>query len=237
MTHSPPPFPDRLRQRLRPPKPRLRVILLALLPALVLLLPSWRLRAVEIVPFAGLPPSTQASSRTMIGTPVILLDLSFFKRQADSWPAVRSADVVFELPGTLKVSTRPAAAAASVVVAEGWHGVTNDGRLCGQLTEPKNPVLHGFSHQPTALKTALHIVRRIESSAGTVALSARSLLPGSLEIELQSPDAHQSAILVRAARQPTAAEGWWSRRMLRGEGAWSEVDLRFEDRAIVGGAL
>ncbi|MCP4896810.1 MAG: hypothetical protein GY906_07525 [bacterium] len=237
MTLHPPPFPDRLRHRLDPPRPRLRVILSALLPGLLLLLPLWRVHSVEVISCQGLPESAVASCLTMIDTPVILLNLDYFRRQTDTWPGVRSADVAFDLGGTLTVKAHPAAAQASTAVANSWHGVTKDGYLSGRLDGPKAPVLYGFAHDPDKLKTALAIVRRVETAFGANAISARPLLPGSLELELQLPSESDHKILARVGREATASEVWWCQQMNRGDGPWSHVDLLYEDRVIIGGAL
>lgn len=237
MTLSPPPFPARLRQRMKRPKPRLRVILTALFPALLLLIPQWRLDYVDVTGCEFLPEDILSSCRILEGTAIVLLDLGYFRRQIDSWPTVQSADVAFELPGTVRITARPATSQASVAIAHNWHGVTGDGRLCGRLDTPRNPILHGFAHRRKVLHGALQTVRRIESASSLQALSATALLPGDLEIHLQSRTDSARSIEVRATRRPTSAERWWSAQLATDAAPWTKVDLRFENRAIVGGAL
>jgi cell division septal protein FtsQ len=207
-----------------------------LLPLLALTIPGWKTRTVEIVPCPGLPECVAQTARSYQGSPAVLLDLDYFRRLAEAWPQIHSVEVHFQLPGTLRIHARPTQPSATVEVAGHWHGVTERGFLCGRRENLIEPTLTGFDHRSRSLRQALAVANRLEDSTGWQATEVRRILPGDLEVELRTARNHDRTVTARLSLSPTTAERWWLQLARTGQERWGRVDLRRNDRIVVGEA-
>jgi len=224
MTPLPPPIPDRLRPR--PTRRRRRAAWLLLAPLLLAPLAVWRIRTVEVVGCPGLPASMCASLRQLEGTWPCVLPLGWIRSRVEAWPGVAGVRIRLELPGTLRITARPATLAGSVRVGRGWHGVSTDGRLGQRLERPHPPIIEGFSHQQGDLRRALAATRRLRESTGLTPERVRRVLPGDLQITLRLPEPGARLVTVHVAPGGSRAEKAWCEMVLRdppATPAWSDL--------------
>lgn len=226
-------LPDRLRPAASRRRPRGRLALVAMLPACLLLLPLWRVQAVNLTGCPGLPTAVEQSLRDLEGASPLTIDLERIREQVEVWPAVDSVEVHFELPGTVYVTARPATARASVPVGSGWHGVDRSGRLTGALSGPLAPSLEGFRPQAEDLLRGLAVADRLSRATKAEVLAVRRITPSDLELTL---DLDGRPAVVHVTPRPTAAERLWCARAAAGELIWRWADLRWDSRLVLGRA-
>jgi hypothetical protein len=225
-------LPDRLRPRAPRRRTRWQVLAFALLPGVLALVPSWRVRAVEVEGCPALPASVRGSLATLAGTPVALLDLGWVRRQVEVWPGVASVEVRLDLTGALRVGTHASRVEGSVPVGRGWHGVAPDGALAGPMAEERQPVLAGFGHRPDELWRGLEVARRLgRETGGTVSL-VREVTPGDCLVELVLPGG-AAPVVVHVQPKATESERFWCRQVRAGARVAPWTDLRAERRLVV----
>ena len=201
-------FADRFRPR--PPRRRASRPWLALvaLAAIPLVIPWWRVQAIEVYGFPGMPVTVT--------------------------PVVESVDVRLQLPGTLAVTATQVAPVGSLPMGRGWQAVAADGTLAGPLASPHPPVLRGFSHRSQDLRRALEVARRLASASGGVTEAVRFVTPADFEVTVRLADG--SAAVVHVQPEETAGERFWCQRALEGDSSMLWADLRWDDRVVAGGA-
>lgn len=226
-----------LPERFRPtPQPRTsprRIVLLALVPALVTLLPLWRLQAVEVSPDTPVPEATRTSLAELEGSPMMLVDLARIHRLVECWPAAHRVDISLSLAGTLTVHASSAETAGSVRRGHGWQAVSVTGQLGARLDAPRTPLLDGFPPSSGELRRALAVVERLgDSGAGEVEL-LRRITPSDLEVHLR-PEGSEAPLVIHVRPEGSAAERAWSEAVRRGSvPAWA--DARSDHRLVVRG--
>jgi hypothetical protein len=160
-------LPDRFRPRpphRRSSRPWVALVTLAAIP---LVIPWWRVQAIEVNGFPGLPDTVTRSLEDLVGGFPLLVDPQWVRQQVEVWPVVETVDVRLELPGTLTVSATQVTPEGCLSVGRGWQAVAADGTLAGPLTSPLPPILTGFPHRPQELRRALGVVHvQPEETAG-----------------------------------------------------------------------
>jgi len=216
---------------------RRRVVLaLAGLGAATALALGWRVDRVEVSACDAVPAGTVASLRALEGSPVLLLSLDWVRRQLEIWPGVVAVEARLVLPGTLRVTARPAVAAGSLRWTRGWRAVAPDGRTGVRIEAPLRPELVGFSADPREVRLGLVVAQRLERASGFAVRRVRRILPGDLEVTLVDAGGEVTAV-AHVTPEGTAAETWWTARLAAGrEARGSRADLRWADRVVVGGS-
>ncbi len=227
-------LPERLRPGLSRRPRRRRLVLLAVVPSLLVLLPWWRIQAVELDGAGRVPAAVAAQLQQLVGTPALAVDLREVRRRVEAWPGIAAVDVHLDLPGRLRVVARPAPPCASVRAGQGWHGVAADGTLAGSLEAPLAPVLDGLPLDPARLREALGIAGRVATASGATVEVVRPVAPADLELTVRTTDGRRIAVLV--GRTAGAAERYWSARVAAGEPPAPWSDARADDRLVIGGA-
>ena len=227
-------LPDRFRPR--PPRRRSRRpwLMLLALAALPITIPWWRVQAIEVHGFPGLPAPVTRSLQDLVGGFPLLVDPQWVRQQVEVWPVVESVDVRLQLPGTLAVSATRVLPEGCLQVGRGWQAVAADGSLAGPLVAPHPPVLTGFSPRTHDLRRALEVARRLASASGGVTELVRFITPTDFEVEVRL--AGGSTAIVHVQPSETAGERFWCERILEGDSTMLWADLRWDDRVIVGGA-
>ncbi len=227
-------LPDRLR-----PRPvrrrRRRVAAPVALVAGLAVLPLWRIDSVEVRPCRGVPNQVVEALGDLEGEPVWAVDLDDVRRRLEVWPAVAGVEVRLELPDRLLVRMRPHRIAGSARVGRGWHGVTLDGGWAGPLPGPVAPIVEGRADGVDDRRRALTVARRLETATGRAVLEARAITPSDLEVHLAATAHDPLGLVARVAPRETAAERWWSGLVASGQTPSRWVDLRWDDRLVVGG--
>lgn len=227
-------LPDRFRPR--PPRRRSSRpwLMLAVLAALPVVIPWWRVQAIEINGFPGLPATVTRSLEDLVGGFPLFVDPQWVRQQVEVWPVVESVDVRLQLPGTLSVSATRVVPEGCLQMGRGWQAVAADGSLAGPLVLPDSPVLKGFSPRAKDLRHALEVARRLASASGGVIEVVRFVTPKDFEVELRLADG--SPAVVHVQPEETAGERFWCRRVLGGDSTMPWADLRWDDRVVAGGA-
>ncbi len=227
-------LPDRFRPR--PPRRRTSRPWLALvaLAAVPLVIPWWRVQAIEVYGFPGLPVTVTRSLEDLVGLFPLLVDPQWVRQQVEVWPAVEFEDVRLQLPGTLAVTATQVAPVGSLPMGSGWQAVAADGTLAGPLASPHPPVLRGFSHRSQDLRRALEVARRLASASGGLTEAVRFVTPADFEVKVRLGDG--SAAVVHVQPEETAGERFWCQRALEGDSSMLWADLRWDDRVVAGGA-
>ncbi len=238
MSSLPPPFPARLRPTpSRRRRVRRRVLLfLGVVAAVTLLALTWRVDRVVVEACDAVPTGTIVSLQALEGTPVILLSLERIRNMLEIWPGVVAVEARLVLPGTLRVTARPAVTAGSLRWARGWRSVAPDGRVGVRLPAPAAPELLGFEAEPQELRLGLVVAQRLERATGLDVRSVRRILPDDLEVVFADGD-ERPAGAVHVTPDGTTAETWWTARRRGGTaaiGTWA--DLRATDRVVAGGS-
>jgi len=226
-------LPDRLRPSAPRRSPRRPSLLLAAIPALLALLaPAWCVNRVEVTADPTLPAAARRSLATLVGTPVVLLDLGWVRAQVESWPGVSSVEVALELPATLRVSSGGVSVEGSRPVGRRWHGVAADGGLAGPLPGPQRPVLEGFAPRPDELLKGLGVARRLELSSGGTVDSVRRLTPADCRVTLRVGGS-DAPVVVHVLPRETEAERFWGRQTRAGVSPAATSDLRSDRRLVL----
>lgn len=226
-------LPERLRPGLSRRPRRRRFALLAVVPGLLVLLPWWRIHAVEVDGSGPVPAAVASQLEQLVGTPALALNLREVRRRVEVWPGIAGVDIHLELPGRLRVVARPAPPSASVRAGWGWHGVAADGTLAGPLGAPLAPVLDGVSLEPAELREALAVAGRVATASGAAVEAVRPVAPADLELRVRTTDGRRLAVLV--GRTAGAAERYWSARVAAGDPPAPWSDARADDRLVIGG--
>jgi len=228
-------LPDRLRPRAPRKRSRKPLLLMAVLPLTLIVVPMWRVQAVDVSGCSGLPPELMTSLDDLVGRPTLAVSPQWVRRQLEAWPAVSAVEVQLELPGTLRISAAHAPAHGSVPVGTRWHAVTASGTLGGNLDAPIEPVLSVTPGSPTDVRRALAVARRIAGQSGGHVRGVRPITPTDFEVDLVPPGTDRPVVL-RVRPEATRAETQWCRLLSQGESSPGWVDLRWDDRVVLGGA-
>ncbi len=227
-------LPDRLRPRSPRRRGRSPVVLVLAVAVLPLLAPWWRLRKVDVIPCDGLPGSAVSALHDLEGRFALGVDPRQVASELEAWPGVATVDVRLNLPATLVVRATPVLPHGSVVSGRRWRAVAEDGRLAGSLAQPLAPVLKGFPRDARDLRKGLEIARRIGGASGRQVESVRRITPVDYEVRLASEPAG-GVVRIWVGATASAAERYWCRRMANGEDGGGWLDLRRDDRVVVGG--
>lgn len=227
-------LPDSVRPRAPRRRGRQPLAFLLAAVALPLLAPWWRLRTVEVTTCDGLPSSAVSALYGLEGQFALAVDPQRLAAGLEEWPAVAEVDVRLSLPGTLEVRATPVLPHGSVAVGRGFRAVAEDGRLAGPLKGACEPVLEGFPRDPPGLGKGLEIARRLGSTSGLEVRTVRLITPTDYEVRLESGRGGR-VFTVWVGAAASAAERYWCRRLAHGDEAVGWVDLRQEDRVVVGG--
>jgi hypothetical protein len=203
------------------------------LAAIPLAIPWWRVQAIEIDGFPGLPVTVTRSLEDLVGGFPLLVDPQWVRQQVEVWPVVESVDVRLQLPGTLSVSATRVAPEGCLPMGRGWQAVAADGTLAGPLESPHPPMLIGFSNRSQDLRRALDVARRLASASGGLTEAVRFVTPADFEVKLRLADGSEAVVHVQP--EETAGERFWCQRTLRGDTTMLWADLRWDDRVVAGG--
>ncbi|MFV2071701.1 MAG: cell division protein FtsQ/DivIB [Thermoanaerobaculales bacterium] len=227
-------LPDRLRPRRPHRAPRRRLVLMTVIPALVLVLPMWRVGEVRVEGCPKLPAVAVRSLNELVGQPALALDLEGIRDSVELWPVVGDVDVRFQLPGTLLVRVAAAEVLGSVRVGRGWHGVCVDGGLAGALTGPRSPVLEGFDGGAADRRQGLDVALRLAAACRRRVIEVERVTPTDLRVLLAAEDGGRT-LTVHVRPEGTDAEGVWCSALAGGtvDGVWA--DLRWSDRMVLSG--
>jgi hypothetical protein len=228
-------LPDRLRPRAPRKRSRKPVLLMAVLPLTLVVLPMWRVQAVDVSGCSGLPSELMVSLDDLVGRPTLAVSPQWVRHQLEAWPAVSAVEVRLDLPGTLRISATHAKAHGSVPVGTKWHAVTASGTLGGNLDAPIEPVLSVTPGNSTDVRRALAVARRIAGQSGGHVRGVRPITPTDYEVDLV-PLGTDRPVLMRVRPEATRAEMQWCRGLTRGESSPGWVDRRWDDRVVLGGA-
>ncbi len=228
-------LPDRLRPRAQRKRSRKPLLLLVVLPLALFVVPMWRVQAVDVSGCSGLPPELMVSLDDLVGRPTLAVSPQWVRHQLEAWPAVSAVEVRLELPGTLHISAAHVTAHGSVPVGTGWHAVTALGTLGGKLNAPIEPVLAVTPGSPTDVRRALAVARRIADQSGGHVRGVRPITPADYEVDLVPPGTDRPVVM-RVRPEATRAERQWCRGLTRRESSPGWVDLRWDDRVVIGGA-
>jgi hypothetical protein len=209
-------------------------LLLVILPAVVALLPWWRVRAVQVEGCPGLPDSVAKSVESLVGRSALEVSPRWVRRQLEVWPAVASVEVQLDLPGTLMVTATPATVSGSVGIGRGWHAVTGDGLVGGILEHPVAPLMVDFPKRAIELRRGLAIAGRVAEASGLQVEVVRSVTPADYQLRLRLPTVGRQ-IVVHVAPEATLGEKYWCKRVAAGAQPSPWSDLRWDDRVVVGG--
>ena len=228
-------LPDRLRPRAPRKRSRKPLLLVVVLSLTLVAIPMWRVQAVDVSGCLGLPPQLMTSLDDLVGRPTLAVSPQWVRHQLEAWPAVSAVEVRLELPGTLRISATHAEPHGSVPVGNGWHAVTASGSLGGILETPIEPVLSVTPGSPAEVRRALAVARRIAGKSGGHVRGVRPVTPADYEVDLVPPGTDRPVVM-RVRPEGTRAEIQWCRGMARGELSPGWVDLRWDDRVVLGGA-
>lgn len=228
-------LPDSLRPHAPRKSSRRPLLLVVLLPAVVSLVPLWRVQAVDVSGCSNLPEVVTASIEELAGRPTLAVSPQWVRHQLEVWPEVASVEVRLELPNTLRVAARRTVPHGSIAVGRGWHSVTEAGAIGGRLDRPFLPVLEGAGCRPEELRRALGVARRIERSTGGRVESVRVVTADAYRVLVRPPD-HDGVVNIQVGPEPTVGERYWTSRVAAGHSPAPWVDLRWDDRVVMGGA-
>jgi len=206
------------------------------LPVLVmvgvlLVLPMWSVRSVEVRGSDVVPESVTTSLDGLVGHMVPLLDLDWLHAVAAAWPAASDVRVHLDLPGRVVVEIYPETPRGSVAVGTGWHAVAADGRLAGVVDGPHAPELVGF-RRPSDRRVAFSVARRLAEASGGDVVSVEQVTPGDFRVELRFDEPSRIST-VHVIPDGTDAERAWC-DLVKTENATVEwADLRWPYRLVM----
>lgn len=229
--------PTFLPESLRPAVPRRRsrrgFVVLSVLPVMLLALPMWRVGEVQVSACPELPATAVRSLEEMVGQPALGLDLEGIRDKVEVWPAVGSVSVVFELPGTLQVRAAAAEVRGSVRVGRSWHGVNENGESVGLSETLVPPALVAFGEKADRAR-GLAAVRRIEKATGARVLEVRRITPADYRLVLTTGDGEPD-VVAHVRPEGSGAETAWGAAFAKGSVPRVWIDLRAQDRMVLGG--
>jgi len=225
-------LPERFRPRVPMRRSRRRFVLPVLaLVGLLLVLPVWTVRSVEIRGGEVLPPSVTTSLEGLVGHLVPLLELDWLHEVAAAWPAASDVRVRLELPGTVVVEIYPETPRGSVAVGTGWHAVAADGRLAGVVEEPNAPELMGF-RRPSDRRVAFSVARRLGEASGGNVVSVEQVTPNDFRVEMRFDELARVST-VHVTPGGTEAERVWCDLVKSEKVAVEWADLRWPHRLVM----
>lgn len=227
-------LPDRFRPNVPRKSSRGPLLAIALVPMTVALFPMWRVQAVDVSGCAGMPAVVRTSLEELAGRPILMVSPERVRHQLEAWPEVAGVEVRLELPGTLRVSAERTVPCGSVGVGRGWHAVTESGGVGGRLDGPLPPVFEGVACRPQEIRRALAVTRRIEKMTGGRVESTRVVTPATYEVRLR-PSKGARTLVMQVGPAATLGEMYWSARVAAGDTSADWVDLRWDDRIVLGG--
>lgn len=226
-------LPDRLRPAAPGRRSRRGFVVLSVVPAILLVLPMWRVNEVEVNGCPELPVAAVQSLAAMVGQPALGLDLQGIRDAVEVWPGVGEVQVDLVLPGTLRVRAAAAEAGGSVRLGRSWHGVGEDGGLVGVLESVVPPVLVEFAEKADRAR-GLAAARRVAGATGAEILEVRRVTPADYRLVLTNSD-EETDVVAHVHPEGSGAEIAWCAAFARKSvpRVWS--DLRAPDRMVLGG--
>ena len=225
-------LPERLRPRVPMRRSRRRFVLPVLVVVgILLVLPMWTVRSVEIRGGDVLPPSVTTSLESLVGHMVPLLELEWLHEVAAAWPAASDVRVHLDLPGTVVVEIYPEASRGSVAIGTGWHAVAADGRLAGVVAVPRTPELVGF-RRPSDRRVALSVARRLAEASGGDVVSVAQVTPSDYRVEIRFAEPSRMST-VHVVPDGTDAERAWCDLVKSERAAVEWADLRWPHRLVM----
>lgn len=226
-------LPDRLRPAAPGRRSRRGLVVLSVVPAMLLVLPMWRVNEVVVNGCPELPVTAVQSLGEMVGQPALGLDLEGIRDGVKVWPGVGEVQVEFVLPGTLRIRAAAAEARGSVRVGQSWHGVGNDGELVGMVDTVVPPVLLEFAGKADRAR-GLAAAQRVAGATGAGVLEVRRITPADYRLVLTTADAEPD-VVAHVRPEGSGAEIAWCSAFAKNSvpRVWS--DLRAPDRMVLGG--
>jgi len=209
---------------------------LLVIPLALALLPRWQVKKVDIQRCPGVPERLGGTLMSLVGTPVVLLDLDWVRNAVDVWPGVAGVEVRLKRLGTLSVKAYAAGVAGSLAVGRGWRAVCPDGTLGPRLDARRDPVLVNFPRRPERLREGLSVAERLARELGRPVESVRRVMPDDFEVVFARRPGDRRPFAVHVAARASGGERMMG-AMVR-SGALQDIgwaDLRQEDRLVVGG--
>jgi hypothetical protein len=208
--------------------------MVAVVPLALAVLPMWKVQAVDASRCEGLPDEVTTSLQDLVGRPAIAVSPQWVRHQLEIWPAVSAVEVRLELPATLHVAAKATDAQGSVPVGRRWHAVTRTGSVGGALDHPLEPVLEGTACRPESIRTALSVARRIQAATAAHVELVREVTPADYLVRV-SVSGGSRTVEMHVRPEATAGEVYWCHRIAADDAAASWVDLRWDDRLVLGG--
>lgn len=227
-------LPDRFRPHAPRRASRRPLLALALAPMALALLPLWRVQAVDVSGCADVPAVVRDSLEDLEGRPAVTVSPQWVRRQLEMWPEVATVEVRLELPSTLKVSAKRTVPHGSAAIGRGWYAITELGAVGGRLDGPIFPVIEDISCSPLEMRRALAVSRRIQEATGGQVESVRLVTPSAYEVRLR-PAHEERQVIMHVGPDATDAERYWAARVAAGDAPANWVDLRWDDRVVLGG--
>ncbi len=226
-------LPDRLRPVAPARRSRRGFVAFSVVPLMLLALPMWRVSEVEVDGCPKLPVAAIQSLEEIVGQPALALDLEGIRESVEMWPGVGAVQVVFELPGTLRIRAAAAEIRGSVRVGRSWHGVGDDGEFVGVAETVVPPVLVAFGGKADRAR-GLEAVRRIERASGARVIEVRRVTPADYRLVLTTGD-DDIDVVAHVRPEGSGAEIAWCSAFAKGEMPRVWIDLRAADRVVFGG--
>lgn len=225
-------LPERLRPRVPLRRSRRRFLLPVLvIVGVLLVLPMWSVRSVEILGSNVVPASVTTSLDGLVGHMVPLLDLDWLHEVAAAWPSASDVRVHLELPGKVVVEIYPETPRGSVAVGRGWHAVAADGRLAGVVDGPSAPELVGF-RRPSDRRVAFSVARRLTEASGGEVVAVEQVTPSDYRVEMRFDGPSRTAT-VHVIPEGTDAERAWCDLVKSENAAVEWADLRWPHRLVM----
>ena len=120
----------------------------SLVPMTLVLVPLWRVRAVDVSGCAGLPAAVRSSIEELEGRPALMVSPQWVRRQLEVWPEVAAVEVRLELPKHPEGLRVTLGSPRIGDDRSGWHAVTESGAVGGRLDGPIFPVLEDIPVGP-----------------------------------------------------------------------------------------
>ena len=112
--------------------------------------------------------------------------------------------------------------------------MTESGAVGGRLDGPVFPVLENIPCRPTDMRRALAVSRRIEQATGGQVERVRRVTPTAYEVRIR-PSTEERWVVMHVGPVSTGGERYWAARVAAGDVGVEWVDLRWDDRVVLGG--
>lgn len=226
-------LPDRLRPASPGRRSRRGFVVLSVVPAILLVLPMWRVNVVEVNGCPELPVAAVQSLGEMVGQPALGLDLEGIRDGIEVWPGVGEVQVELVLPGTLRIRAVAAKTRGSVRVGQSWHGVDNDGELVGVVGGVVPPELLAFGEKADRAR-GLSAAQRVAGATGAQVLEVRRITPADYRLVLTTGDGEPD-VVAHVRPEGSGAEIAWCAAFAENSVPRGWSDLRAPDRMVLGG--